>query len=131
MIVLDGYEPAPPSPRTSERIVVALEGELDIASAPVLSVVGQTVRDHPGAHVLVDLTDVTFLDAAALRAFVRAREGARAGGGDLSLHGARPFARGLLELWRLGPVGPAVRADDSVPRLAVPHPRSDADRRSS
>lgn len=125
MILLGPYDMGPGSP--TEPVVVALEGELDSFSLSALAVLDDTVRAHPGAHVLVDLTDVTFLGAAALRAFARAGAAAEAGGGRLSFHGAGTFVRGLLELWHVGPVGPAVRTDDH-PLADLPRPRSESPR---
>lgn len=85
-------------------LVVALSGELDFGSTAALGVLDEAVRSHPGAHVLVDLSDVTFLDSAALMAFAVARSRAVAGGGVLSLHGASTFAQHLLHMWHLDTV---------------------------
>jgi anti-anti-sigma factor len=85
-------------------VVVALGGELDFASAGALEVLDEAVREHPRAHVLVDLSHVTFLDSTALVAFERARSRAEAAGGSLSLYAASAFARRLLEIWHLEPV---------------------------
>ena len=60
---------------TTERlddgtVVLSVEGELDMATAPRFETALMTVIDHPA--VIVDLTDCEFLDAAALRVFVKA-----------------------------------------------------------
>lgn len=104
MIVLDAY-PEPPSPPSISvsRVVVALRGELDLAASRALGVLHEAVEEHAGAHVLVDLSGVTFLDHTALVAFARARSRAEARGGQLSLHGASPFAARLLQIWHLEP----------------------------
>jgi anti-sigma B factor antagonist len=91
-------------PTSATWVVVALSGELDFASAGALAVLDEAVREHPRAHVLVDLSHVTFLDSAALVAFARARQRAEAAGGRLSLYAASAFARRLLEIWHLEPV---------------------------
>lgn len=103
MIVLR-HHPEPPVPMWDPSWhLVVLSGELDFASTAALGVLDEAVRAHPGAHVLVDLSDVTFLDHAALTAFAIAQCRAMAGGGALSLHGATPFAQHLLEIWHLEP----------------------------
>jgi anti-anti-sigma factor len=53
--------------------VVALTGELDLAAADELNQVlaGQLDRPDPGT-VVVDLSEVTFLDSAALGALIKA-----------------------------------------------------------
>jgi anti-anti-sigma factor len=87
----------------SSWVVVAFTGELDIGSRSALNVLDDAVRAHPGAHVLVDLSDVTFMDSTALVAFARATSRATAGGGVLSLHGASAFGQRLLDIWHLEP----------------------------
>lgn len=100
-------EAIPPQPRqesvVSAWVVVVFTGELDIGSRPALNVLDNVVRAHPGAHVLVDLSDVTFMDSTALIAFAKAKSLAAAGGGVLSLHGASAFQQRMLDIWHLEP----------------------------
>ncbi|HEX5919838.1 MAG TPA: STAS domain-containing protein [Nocardioides sp.] len=106
---------SPSAPRRSTDpvaawwVVVAFAGELDLCSTSALDVLDEVVRAHPGTHVLVDLSDVTFMDSTALVAFARARSRAAAGGGVVSLHGASAFAQKLLEIWHLEPAPSATR----------------------
>jgi anti-sigma B factor antagonist len=54
--------------------VLAVGGEIDMASAPVLeSSVADVLADDPAALV-IDLTEVQFLDSAGLQILVEARE---------------------------------------------------------
>jgi anti-sigma B factor antagonist len=85
-------------------VVVLLSGELDLASTRALGSVGQAVAKNPGAEVVVDLRDVTFLDSCALEAFADARVQAAAAGGSLTLAGASTFTHKLLQIWQLEPV---------------------------
>ena len=111
---------APPLPRTphdtvvSSWVVVVFCGELDIGSRSALNVLHEAVRAHPGAHVLVDLSDVTFMDSTALVAFAKAKSRAAAGGGVLSLHGASAFAQRMLDIWHLEPVCSKTRQSGDV-----------------
>jgi anti-sigma B factor antagonist len=91
---------------SAARVVVLLSGELDIASTRALASVGRAVAKNPGAEVVVDLSDVSFLDSCALEAFASARVQATAGGGSLTLTGASSFARKLLQIWQLEPGTP-------------------------
>ena len=100
-------------PASATWVVVVLTGDLDFASADALHVLDEAVRDHPRAHVLVDLSHVTFLDSTALRAFASARAGAEAAG-TLSLYPANDFARRLLEIWHLEPVEGAAHGGDAA-----------------
>lgn len=85
--------------------VVALAGGLHAGSRHALGVLDSVVGAHPGAHVLVDLSQVTLLDSAPLRALVAARERAVAAGGLLSLHGPSCHTQLQLVGWRLEPGG--------------------------
>jgi anti-sigma B factor antagonist len=77
---------------------IALEGELDMATVPVL-------EDHLAAFaqdgvstVLVDVEALEFIDSTGLRALLQARTGARAAGHQLTVVGARPSIRQLFDL---------------------------------
>jgi anti-sigma B factor antagonist len=68
--------------------VVALHGELDIASADDLA---HSLVELAGSTVVVDLSDLTFMDSSGIGALVRARNRIKANGqGDLVL--TRPGA---------------------------------------
>jgi anti-anti-sigma factor len=58
----------------ADATVLALSGELDIASAPAL----ERALDEFGASIprrlVIDLTDVTFMDSTGLRALLLARQ---------------------------------------------------------
>ncbi len=59
------------------RVRVALRGELDIASAPVLEeALGRLERDAP-ALLLIDLRQLEFMDSTGLRTVVGADQRAR------------------------------------------------------
>jgi len=53
------------------------------------------------ACVTAALTQLTFIDAAGLRALVQARMLVHGRGGQLTLHGARPLLRRMLEITEL------------------------------
>jgi anti-sigma B factor antagonist len=85
--------------------VVVLDGELDIATAPDL---GQRLEPLAGAgrHLLLDLTDLRFCDAAGLRLFLRLHKQATAAGGSLHLAApGRPVSR-VISVARLSDVVP-------------------------
>ena len=77
--------------------LVAVAGELDLASAPAL---GDTLRRlDPGCElVTLDLRALTFLDVAGLHAVVDARSLARATGRRLQILAPRGEAARVLEL---------------------------------
>ncbi len=75
-------------------------GEFDLAAvADVRRVISRTAAGlTPPAAVVVDLSAVTFLDAAMLGALVTERQAIRARGGDVLLSGVSPWAMRIIEI---------------------------------
>ncbi|WP_194922605.1 STAS domain-containing protein [Catenulispora pinisilvae] len=70
----------------ASRPVVALTGELDIATAPaVKTVCFETFEARPRPYVVVDLAGLYFCDCAGLNAFVLIHNWALTGGGWVRL----------------------------------------------
>jgi anti-sigma B factor antagonist len=82
------------SEETPERVVLSLSGELDIASAPLLERATESV-ERP---LVIDLSDVTFMDSTGLRALLLARQQAEAGDHELWL---RPGPRQVQRVFEL------------------------------
>jgi anti-anti-sigma factor len=64
---------------------VALSGELDIASAPVLEEALGRIESEQPAVLLVDLRELDFMDSTGLRTLVSANQRARAQGRRLAI----------------------------------------------
>lgn len=77
---------------------IALEGELDIATAPVVSDHIARFEEAGAAAIMLDMRDLTFVDCSALRIFLAARERSKANGHRFILVGANPRARRLFKL---------------------------------
>src|SRR4051812_5109413 len=61
-------------PHEGDRVVVSVSGEIDAATAPdLLGVVLVVAGWHSVGHVVVDLTDVSFIDSHGISALVRCR----------------------------------------------------------
>ncbi|MEU9079558.1 STAS domain-containing protein [Kitasatospora sp. NPDC004745] len=83
--------------REHEPFVVRAGGEIDLDTAPSLRrALAAALESH--REVVLDLSEVTFMDCAGLGALVRARNQADRCGGRLSLRGARHRVARLLEL---------------------------------
>lgn len=86
----------------ADHTVIALDGELDIASTPSLrerlhSELADVALADPGPRVVLDLSGVTFCDASGLALLVDARR--RTGpGGTVVLDGPRPQLLRLLRV---------------------------------
>jgi anti-sigma B factor antagonist len=81
-----------------QRPVVHVAGELDAYTAPRLRDELVEVAGAEPEEVVLDLTHLTFTDSTGLGVIVGALKQQRARGGDLSIRGARPGIRKVLEI---------------------------------
>ena len=100
--------------------VLHVTGEVDVVTAPALLHALLALTDQGFSDLIVDLSALTFIDAAGLGALVVALRGVRQAGGDLTLRSPPAVARFILELTGVGQLlriehegdvtGPSVRA---------------------
>jgi anti-sigma B factor antagonist len=86
--------------RGSDEIVLALQGELDLCSGAELAERLADAADS-GARVVVDLTELEFMDPAGMGVLHRAALRAGEESWTLDLTGPRPNVRRLLRLTAL------------------------------
>ena len=120
--------------------VVVARGELDAYTAPSLRADLHKVITGGNTRVIVDLTQVPFVDASGLGVLVGALAKVRRAGGELRLVGQRRLSRLLEIAWLhhalpLFPSSDAAVADPDGPTTSAPdgdEPRVDrrVDRRS-
>jgi len=89
---------------------IRLAGELDLSNKAELDEVLEAAVEDGGA-ILVDLSELTFMDSTGIHAFLRAAVSLR-GRGCLILHGEQDRVRRVMDL---------VRVDASVPNLHRVH----------
>lgn len=90
------------------RIVPA--GELDIATTPALEQAIADATCEPGAALVLDLRELTFMDSTGLRTLAQTNARAEDNGFTLSIvRGPRQIER-VLEISGLGPLLPLVDA---------------------
>lgn len=77
---------------------IALSGDLDLATVPVLEDHLAQVEADEVAEITLDLGELTFIDTMGIHAFLAARERAKTKGRRLILVGVGPPTRRLLEL---------------------------------
>jgi len=75
--------------------VVFLAGKLDLAVAPVLR---DCLHELVGQTIMLDFSDVSFLDSTALGVLVAAQKRALVSGGSITLSGVQPAQMKVLEL---------------------------------
>jgi anti-sigma B factor antagonist len=80
------------------RVVVAPEGEVDFATAPLLEETLVGAQSSNAAQVLVDLTAVTFIDAAGLQTLLRAYARSRQEGSRLRITEGPPQVQRLFDI---------------------------------
>jgi anti-anti-sigma factor len=99
--VADASVPGPlriESRREGDAVVVALNGELDLASAPDLE---RELREAESGHpsrVVIDLSGLGFMDSTGLQALLRTRERADAGTYQLALRRGPHQVQRVFEL---------------------------------
>jgi anti-sigma B factor antagonist len=87
--------------RTPDGVLLAVRGELDLASAPILEARLRAADVEEHSHLALDLTGLRFVDATGLRVILNAhRRAARRGGGVTLLNPSSDIRR-LLSLTAL------------------------------
>lgn len=84
--------------REVERAVVALDGELDMASAPLLERALEAERIGPDTILVLDLQALQFIDSTGLRAILSLRELCRERGQQFAVTRGSPQVQRLLDL---------------------------------
>jgi anti-anti-sigma factor len=77
---------------------VVARGELDVATADELARTLDPVVSGGASLVVLDLSDVTFLDSSGLRTIVRSATSLEEGGGRLVVDGVSPAVARVLEV---------------------------------
>ena len=73
------------SRQSGDRTVIEVKGEIDVYTAPVLREEISTLVDADHTTIVVDLTQVSFMDSTGLGVLVGALKKVRTLGGDLAL----------------------------------------------
>ncbi len=81
--------------------LIALHGELDLCAAPLLAATLSASVSHlcPAASVVVDLTQVEFIDSSGLDALLRCRDQLRASSKDLVVRNPSPMFVRMIDIF--------------------------------
>jgi anti-sigma B factor antagonist len=83
---------------TVGRAVVSLEGELDLSSAPELRELLVALAEKDGTDIVLDLTDLVFVDSTGLSVLVMALNRSRGAGGSITLRNPSASVMRILEI---------------------------------
>jgi anti-sigma B factor antagonist len=95
-----------------EWIVVRLEGEIDVVSAPAAHERIAELQALGYGNIRVDLERVEFLDSQGINLLVAARKGAVAAGGQVEIHNPPDRVMEVLEIMKLDDIFTIVRSHD-------------------
>lgn len=100
--------------RCGEWIVVALEGEIDLASANSIENELLALTLGEGSRLIAELSRLAFIDTVGVGMLVRLAYRLRANGGELVLAAAPPHLRRLLQLTGLDCLFPTFASVDEA-----------------
>ncbi len=103
----------------AEVDVVRLPRRVMMADAPSIRNEIRTMVESGRRNIILDLSDVAFIDSSGLSVLISAREATRAVGGDVLLLKPTSIVRSLIELTRLQEVFEIFGSEEhAVQRLA-------------
>jgi anti-anti-sigma factor len=106
-------------PDGGARVVVQVTGEVDVATSALLADAiarAMELEARERIDLVIDLSDMRFIDASGMSVLVKAAQQARARGGTLVLRSPSPAVRRLLDVLRLGGVLPVSDPDQEACR---------------
>ncbi len=90
--------------RKETEVVVAVEGEIDLATVPLLWGSFQAATSAVSTRLIVDVSATTFVDSTGMAMFLMAHKRLRDRGAELVLRGATPPVRRVLKMTGLDKV---------------------------
>jgi len=93
-----------PMPRKDRADVLPLKGEIDLHVSPSVTASLNAMIEKKPQYLVVDLSDVTYIDSAGLAALIEAMQKVEGYGGKFLLAGLRETVRSIFEISRLDQV---------------------------
>lgn len=95
--------------------VVALQGEIDLSTAPLLQ---EALRDATARapHVILDMGRVSYMDSSGFGTLLGATKRLRPQGGSLHLVGCNPTIERMLQITRLDTLFDTHRSEEDARR---------------
>ena len=90
--------------RESRFNVLPLKGEIDLHVSPTVTASLNQMMEKKPERLVVDLSDVSYIDSAGLAALIEAMQKVEAYGGKFVLSGLQETVRSIFEISRLDQV---------------------------
>ncbi|MGA7275533.1 MAG: STAS domain-containing protein [Candidatus Udaeobacter sp.] len=96
--------PTDPAPEGDRSNVLPLKGEIDLHVSPSVTASLDSMIEKKPERLVVDLSDVTYIDSAGLAALIGAMQKVEGYGGKFLLAGLQETVRSIFEISRLDQV---------------------------
>ncbi len=96
--------PPAPTPQRDRPNVLPLKREIDLHVSPVVTASLTAMIEQKPERMVIDLSDVTYIDSAGLAALIQAMQKVEAYGGKFLLAGLQETVRSIFEISRLDQV---------------------------
>ena len=96
--------PPAPKPHGDRPNVLPLQGEIDLHVSPVVTASLTAMIEKRPERLVVDLSEVTYIDSAGLAALIEAMQKVEGYGGKFLLAGLQETVRSVFEISRLDQV---------------------------
>jgi anti-sigma B factor antagonist len=93
-----------PTERKSRSNVLPLKGEIDLHVSPTVTASLNAMIEKKPQRLVVDLSDVSYIDSAGLAALIEAMQKVEGYGGKFMLAGLQETVRSIFEISRLDQV---------------------------
>jgi anti-anti-sigma factor len=108
-------------PTGQGTVIVALTGQVDLSSAPVLKRELEQLSEAGARHIVIDATDLTFLDSSGIAVLVGAHRTFVECGGGLEVYNACPVVRRTIDVTAVGQRLQPATVPRSSPAARVGH----------
>ena len=95
---------ADPTPERDSSNVLPLKGEIDLHVSPSVTASLNSMIEKKPQRLVVDLSDVSYIDSAGLAALIGAMQKVEGYGGKFLLAGLQETVRSIFEISRLDQV---------------------------
>jgi anti-sigma B factor antagonist len=92
------------TPRQNRSNILALKGEVDLHVSPTITASLNELIDKKPQRLVVDLSEVSYIDSAGLAALIEAMQTVEGYGGKFMLSGLQETVRSIFEISRLDQV---------------------------